>query len=1554
MSGPESEPADDVDIDQMWRETEIEFQNLSGSSTKGLKQLTVEDVLANLQQKKEADAKTSARYARVKHAVDKTLVCIQTLGSFAASVASNFFGPANLCFSAVSMLITASQKYSKIFDGLSELFERISTFLDRFQIYARSKVVGVKIDPHLRRIIHDLLRSFVRICALSIKISKHSKVLLALEVFSFGSDKGVSAELSKLENLVQNETKMSIALILESAKISEGKITAGFSDVKSSIDTVDSKLDTLDGHMDSVSTLLEKHDLAERRRDQEGQSKQRRDKIKAALKIDKEVWRSYQEDYVSNIVPGTGQWLLNDPQFSAWADPNTKSPPIFGLKAKEGYGKSYLSSAAIRHLYRLYPPGNQDARMSVAYYFFGGTTFNSTEKSVNIALRSIIWQLTQNDAVYQKNVASACDKPEEFGDSLELWKQLVVNFSPKTNAVFYIVLDGIEELDSEIGKPLVEVFRDISAMANEKSMMAVRLFITGRPTIFSEAETAPGVSLSTIELGIRNKEDIEKYIEMRMDNMEILKNKEKPEIIEIRDLIKTGLGKGTQGDYFQLNYLLTEISKKRRKKEIQEVLEHAGEDREATIAREIDRLNHTLGYEDIQDLVAILSWIMGARRAPFLKTLEGVLLIKNGEASLMPLEEQVRTKYSSLLEIAEYDSVILRSKAIREFFNKQTKRETNEAIAKTELHPAEVAIVRRFLNSVCDKELFEKFGFEEFFKSKLGSKSASIRVNVETVKIYVILVGMKSVVSDRDEELTALRNAHFYSFQECLEAVDLALTQPEPKTEIGTYLIKHFTDETYMKKWWIEDRMFQRSWWSYEDKHVNTMLKWFKDSAVTRNLSAEMKEWVNGLISNANPNDDLLCHTAKYIAKQWLLTVNWETRNFFWWLLGYVTKIKARKGEGKRVTSDISPTLEQIYDVEKWAKSELDIDAADTLWEAQMGITLHNFGFYQESIDRCIASRNLDASNWRASYIQAESCWERDDTKASLELIMPVMERFRNEEALRIEYEEKFYLGVLASYGVWNTDIKEYDKATAAFQEIHEHDMDQYAPIYWTLELLEKQEKYTAIIETLQDLQGKKNSKGQNRLTAMHHQYANKDEYFTRLNTAGFHSSSMDVVRDSMYEALAPENVVGVIPYVTSWLNYFLANLLYTYPRTDADKAEAVKIWAHIVNKSARKIYLVSEADILEATTEKLGEVYLHQAIDARVDTPAAEEYLKKLMDLRPSAKDGTTFFTCQNLQFMIARLQHLMGQKEKAMDTLRGHVKVALDLLCDDDDSNDWDAYLRLTSVAHVDDDVNTLAAWSALGPFVHTEETEEKEVEEEAEGEAEDKVDETEEPSDAGNIENGGCKDQTDVGAKEEIPILTGLTSEDAENLKSAEITEIEVEAVDVTVVAGVAEIKVAEAEVENGDGEEGKESMDENEEQEDKNQTEEVGAEEGGDGDEEDENLSGPLELSCDGDCGREWTWASEFHACKECLDVQFCNDCYNEMKNNGKEMRLCGRNHSFVFVPYCDADTARQVPKGSIRVGNEIIPVHEWVERLRAQWGIVEEKVDEEKPKEEASS
>lgn len=108
-------------------------------------------------------------------------VCLIVFGRILIYHREKVFSPANAYFCAMSYLFTTAQNYSKIFDGMSELFERISAFLGRFEVYARSKTIGVTIDIHLRRIIHELLRSFMRVCALSIKISRHSKVLLALK-----------------------------------------------------------------------------------------------------------------------------------------------------------------------------------------------------------------------------------------------------------------------------------------------------------------------------------------------------------------------------------------------------------------------------------------------------------------------------------------------------------------------------------------------------------------------------------------------------------------------------------------------------------------------------------------------------------------------------------------------------------------------------------------------------------------------------------------------------------------------------------------------------------------------------------------------------------------------------------------------------------------------------------------------------------------------------------------------------------------------------------------------------------------------------------------------------------------------------------------------------------------------------------------------------------------------------------------------------------------------------------------------------------------------------
>lgn len=75
------------DLDAMWNDAQAEFRKLSGRDLVLNRALTVENVIAQIQMKKDADEKTSARYERATNVIDKTLTLIQNLGGIAAEVA---------------------------------------------------------------------------------------------------------------------------------------------------------------------------------------------------------------------------------------------------------------------------------------------------------------------------------------------------------------------------------------------------------------------------------------------------------------------------------------------------------------------------------------------------------------------------------------------------------------------------------------------------------------------------------------------------------------------------------------------------------------------------------------------------------------------------------------------------------------------------------------------------------------------------------------------------------------------------------------------------------------------------------------------------------------------------------------------------------------------------------------------------------------------------------------------------------------------------------------------------------------------------------------------------------------------------------------------------------------------------------------------------------------------------------------------------------------------------------------------------------------------------
>ncbi|OJD18304.1 hypothetical protein AJ78_01680 [Emergomyces pasteurianus Ep9510] len=1506
------------DIEQMWREALAEFHKLSGHDPNKFTELKVSDVIDKINQRRELDEKKAAKYGKAKDVLDKTLTCIQTLGNLLSQGASMVFGPSTLCFNAVSYLITAAQNYSKIFGGIAELFERISAFLERFEVYVRSKSLGVELDIHLRKIIHELLRSFMRICALSIKVSRENKFLLALEVFSFGSDKGIQAELDALEALVKRETGMGVALTLESAKITEGNVTVGFAETRGSLQTLNSKVDGVTGQLSSVSFLLERREHTERMNETNGASNKHSEKIKHALKIEKEAWRSDQEEFMRVRVPSTGQWLLVDPQFTAWIGGKGDVSPIIGLEAKQGYGKSFLCSTVIRHLFQLYPPGHQDSRTSVAYYFFQKES--KDEKSVNKALRAIVWQLTNNDLVYRKMVAAACNKPEEFGNSLELWKQLVFQFSAKTEATFFIVLDGIDEAEKDTGHPLIEILRDVSLIARERRPLNIRVLLTGRPRAFTEIQNEPTVSLSSIALVTRNQDDIIKYIDARMDNMESLKRSSQPDIRELRSSIRGKLTDGAEGDFFTLNFMLTEISKKRRRKEIEEALEHAGEDRLDTIAREIDRLNKSLGEEDIQELNDLLGFVITAIGSPTLEILEAVLLVKNGEGSLVPLQEQIQDKYSAFLEVAPDRTVSITSDAIIEFFLMQASSSKSliHGGSGTTLHEAEVAIIRRFLRNVCDEELFNKFGFEEFFKQKVGNKSACISVDLDRAKVDILIYCLNAICGTPSDKTACLVDYAFSFLADHLDDVDLALTAPEPKSYIGSLLIKLFFEEKYINSWWTPERMWMDEIWVYKDEKVMITMKWFKDSAVVKGLSQAEREWVNGLTSNSKPDDDLLKPTAKIMARRWLRYMNWGLSHSVYWLLGYVNKIKCRLDGRKRRSWSWSPTEEDILELENWAQSELNITEKDKYWTLQMAFTFVDFSLGDKALDLSLAACEQEPDSWEPQFCLARAYGQVGEHKKALEVLAPVIDAFRADEQLLEKNKDFFCREVLHSQGFWSSIINEYDASILAFLEIYNQQPDNYWNIFNMFETQHREAKYSDIMGHLKNMQHQTNSEGVSRLVAMMHEYARDEIFNLNIIEAGKHSNQWGTLKELYQVSIdvaRPRN--GLHRLLRRW--YGLA--LYKFPESENDRKEAVAIWEENVGLSlpSTKAY----SGVIDAPTANyLASLYLGEAKQRGFDSHVIEHYLPRLQHLCELLPRQNP----HNLKMLIlGRFYSLIGQREKALNAVKWIVKLGLDLLSDEDLSNDWQGYYIIASSLHYVDDVNCLAAWSLLRPLV--EETESQGQKGIAEGHEDEEHTLEQYVPDGAKI----CPDsEVDTGSDVQQRALTENTVLNREEGADEEI--------DTTELPYPREDPDSFADTEDNTA---LTALDEEAGLRASSPAPLVSHE-------------GPAYLTCDGKrrCPKWWSFADDLYLCKDCVKVYLCGDCFKKLQAGtlqaicSSKSIACNKSHEFFHVPSWNDEDARKIPKGHVKVGEEVITIANWLSNVRKEYGLLVEKESEE--------
>jgi hypothetical protein len=112
---------------------------------------------------------------------------------------------------------------------------------------------------------------------------------------------------------------------------------------------------------------------------------------------------------------------------------------------------------------------------------------------------------------------------------------------------------------------------------------------------------------------------------------------------------------------------------------------------------------------------------------------------------------------------------------------------------------------------------------------------------------------------------------------------------------------------------------------------------------------------------------------------------------------------------------------------------------------------------------------------------------------------------------------------------------------------------------------------------------------------------------------------------------------------------------------------------------------------------------------------------------------------------------------------------------------------------------------------------------------------------------------------------------------------------------------------------------------------------------------ERQNGYLTNYCDRRvCGKRWDYADDFYCCKICPNVQFCEECQDNLKTGKLKRFICSKNHDWFHIPRWDDEEYMKIGKGNVRIGGEMkdgarvggqgVPISEWPNLLRDEWGI----------------
>ncbi|KAM3073649.1 hypothetical protein ACMFMG_004466 [Clarireedia jacksonii] len=1311
-------------FDELWADAARQFQEICGESLQRGEVKSFDDVRMkieniNKQQTDGSDDKEN-KWDKVKSVGLKSLKFMKILVGV-ASQAAEFTpipsGAAEIAGSALSFVFEIPERIKEYNEAIDRVFTDVSSALAQLQIYETIDVM----DNSLLQQIHLVMVSIVKICAHVVKYRqgcRKNRLKMKLDSI-FHNNQPLEAEMSEFRRTLQAqrdvEGTVTLSVLVET-RSDVVQLLEHFAVFSKTVDETHQGVQALKDDNDRTNILI---------------------KIRNTLQVPTIVLLNTRTtntctDYAAKCLPGTGSWIWTDDAFVSWTEGTAKGNdnPVSNLLIVSGPPSSGKTLATAQIIKRL---EEENGRTYAAHYFFPQTGSKKAEEDnkypVHFALRYMAFQIARVDATVRKALGKACDSgnvsalTRNSTSSLEsLWQELKIGV-PGSGATYFLVFDGIENLDEQERELLLNFV--FSPKLAKDSAGRVRVLVSGTDKILEEN----GVIRDALQIEMEkyNALDMRIFIEDRLNKQGLLRHA-KPGSIQqkAKDNVIAKLPQKAAGRYSQLKFALDEIvrllSSRISLDKLDKVLDHPMNSHETAI----EALQRSLAPEDIRELNEMLKWVHFSGVRMTVAKLEAAMILYSGTESIGLLQDIISSKYSAVLKIddSRYGTFVEDQDGALEYLQKKKDHKAHHSkdrptISMTiNVNNVDQEIVGHFLWDLAQKAIRDQFRFN-FDSASNTSHMRTIAVDEFEAHHTIVMSALKYLCEEPRDDTKAIGDYLFSWLPEHLSALtrldeeDNGSLMPDEQLEIGRYLYQLFKDQEVLKR---HMETIRRCCWTAEN--MESVRKWLMNPTVVRRLPKEWREKVQRAVPSVR---GYLRPFVTMIVESWLRDPKQHTHWRWWgdmsWILEFMkvdNKTQAlsqmldsasERASSPSTTSGETPRVDWDS-VSAWCQNFLELQDSelDSLWWDRIGqaAALRDVKAAMSLFKRALEKK--DAS-WLCNYHLAMCYHALKRYSEAISEITLAIERAQGKEFTPMPDEQDI---IMLHYmlGRFYRANEEPQQAAAQYLLVSKSNG------YWA----EKgQAAYMIALLRTGDTEGPKKmlrnlltgENGEESMIRMLNIIArNYDHDFTmwkilslakddpnllrsvvaaleKATTPDDENKLTEMLRNGDYDAGAS---YGVLLYHRG-----MALAYGQHPAVTGSAEKALTFWHQC--RDQLDVIGGSVASITRTNaTNELAKYYLHSLVMEK----GPPEYLEALSNI---AKENAQLEGGVSIGYL-AMLYVLRDDKEKARGHLLQRVKVALQILSDDDPDNDFFGYWGLhMSLAHYRDLRNSIAALRFMG---------------------------------------------------------------------------------------------------------------------------------------------------------------------------------------------------------------------------------------------------------------